>query len=51
MAESLCCSLETITALLMGYTPIQSKSLILKKGETFKSKLSIKLFPAPPPPR
>ena len=25
MAESLCCSPETITALLMSYTPIQNK--------------------------
>ena len=25
MAESLCCSLETVTTLLIGYTPIQNK--------------------------
>ena len=25
MVESLCCSLEAITALLTGYTPIQNK--------------------------
>ena len=27
MAEFLCCSLETITTLLTGYTPIQNKEL------------------------
>ena len=27
MAESLCCSLETMTALLIGYTPIPNKKL------------------------
>ena len=27
MAESLCCPRETITTLLIGYTPIQNKSL------------------------
>ena len=32
MAESLCCSFETITTLLMGYTPIQNKKFNLKKG-------------------
>jgi len=26
VAESLCCSLKTITALLIGYTPIQNKT-------------------------
>ena len=31
MAESLCCSPETITALLIGYTPIQNKKLKKKK--------------------
>ena len=27
MVESLCCSPETITTLLIGYTPIQNKKL------------------------
>ena len=27
VAESLCCSLETITAVLISYTPIQNKKL------------------------
>ena len=27
MAESLCCSPETITTLLIGYTPIKNKKL------------------------
>ena len=27
MAESLCCPPETVTALLIGYTPIQNKKL------------------------
>ena len=31
MAEALCCLPETITALLIGYTPIQNKKLIFKK--------------------
>ena len=31
MAESLCCSPETITTLLIGYTPIQNKNFKLKK--------------------
>ena len=31
MAESLCCSLETVTTLLIGYTPIQITKL--KKGK------------------
>ena len=35
MAGSLCCSPETITALLPGYTPIQSKKF-LKNGSVLK---------------
>ena len=31
MAESLCCPLETITTLLLGYTSIQNKKLKKKK--------------------
>ena len=31
MAESLCCPLETITALLLGYIPIQNKKLKKKR--------------------
>ena len=31
MAESLCCSPETITTLLIGYTPVQNKKCKLKK--------------------
>ena len=31
MAESLCCSPETITTLLIGYTPIKNKKLKKKK--------------------
>ena len=34
MAESLHCSHETITTLLTGYTPIQSKKLKKKKKKT-----------------
>ena len=33
-AESLCCSPETITALLISYTPIQNKKF--KKLKKFK---------------
>ena len=32
MAESLCCSPETITALLIGYTSIQNKKFKRKKN-------------------
>ena len=32
MAESLCCPLETITTLLLGYSPIQNKKLKKKKS-------------------
>ena len=35
MAESLCCPPETVTTLLIGYTPIQNKKL--KKNKVFKS--------------
>ena len=31
MAESLCCPPETITALLIGYTPIQNKKVLKNK--------------------
>ena len=31
VAESLCCSPETITTLLIGYTPIQNKKFLKKK--------------------
>ena len=37
MAESLCCSLETLTTLLIGYTPIQITKL--KKKEKNPSHL------------
>ena len=33
MTESLCCSLETITMLLIDYTTIQNKQLKRKKKE------------------
>ena len=36
MAESRCCSPETITTLLMGYTPIQNKNVKKKKGAHLK---------------
>ena len=32
VAESLCCPPETITTLLISYTPIQNKNLIYKMG-------------------
>ena len=35
MAESLCCSPETIRALLIGYTSIQNKKFKRKKKITF----------------
>ena len=31
MAESLCCSIETTTTLLISYTPIQNKKLKITK--------------------
>jgi len=44
MAESLHCLPETITTLLMGYTPIQNKKL-KKKTKTFQAqeKVFVKL--------
>ena len=30
MAESLCCPPETVTPLLISYTPVQNKSLMLE---------------------
>ena len=36
MAESLCCSPETITTLLIGYTPVQNKKCKLKKKKKKK---------------
>ena len=36
MAESLCCSSETITTLLVGYTPIQTEKVKEKKGAHLK---------------
>ena len=43
MAESLFCSPETITTLLIGYTTIQNKVFKkLKKKKKKKSKLNIK---------
>ena len=38
MAESLCCSPEIITTLLIGYTPIQNKKLKIKLNFTVPSK-------------
>ena len=32
MAESLCCSPETVTTLLTSYTPIQNKKFIIEHG-------------------
>ena len=32
LAKSFCCPLETITVLLIDYTPIQNKNLEKKKG-------------------
>ena len=34
MAESLCCSPETITTLLISYIPIQNKKFKKKENET-----------------
>ena len=44
MAESFCCSAETIITLLMGYTPIQSYKLKKKTTTTLISCLS-RVFP------
>ena len=35
MAESLCCSPEAVTTLLIGYTPIQNKKFEKKKRKNF----------------
>ena len=40
MAESLCCSPGTITALLISYTPIQNKKFFLKGSYIFAQKQS-----------
>ena len=37
MAEFLCCPPETLTTLLIGYTPIRSKKFNIKKGGEFRS--------------
>lgn len=42
MAESFSCSLETLTALLIGGSPIQNKKL---KTKTTKNKTKQNLFP------
>ena len=59
LAESLCCSVETITALLTGYIPIQNKKVknkltkeVPKSSEHLLSLLisfhsSLELFPLP----
>ena len=44
MAESLCCSPETITTLLMGYTLIQNKKLFFKKKKR-DEKMRLNLHP------
>ena len=41
MAESLCCLPETITTLLIGYTPIQNKKFRRRKKELQTTLLSI----------
>jgi len=40
MAESLCCPLETVTTLLIDYTPIQNKKLRGFPGSTMAWTLS-----------
>ena len=47
MAESLCGSPETITTLLIGYTPIQNKKRFFKKREKKKEKNTGFLMPYP----
>ena len=42
MAESLCCPPETLTALLIGYTPIRSKKFNIKKGQFRSIKLWVR---------
>ena len=46
MAESLCCSPETITSSLIGYSPIQNKTFFFKKKnkKERKKKLSLPSF-------
>ena len=45
MAESLCCSPETITRLLISYTPIQNKKQIFKcYSEGLMLKLKLQYF-------
>ena len=41
MAESICCLPETITTLLIGYTPIQNKKFRRRKKELQTTLLSI----------
>ena len=41
MAESLCCSPETTTTLLMGYTPIQNKKLFFFLKGVEKMRLNL----------
>ena len=45
MAESLCCSPEIITTLLIGYTPIQNKKFNKRKRNMFGSFQSLSLPP------
>ena len=45
MAESLHCSPETITRLLISYTPIQNKKLKKKEIETVKRVFQVKEAP------
>ena len=40
MAESVCCSSETITTLLIGYTPIQNKKFKEKRRKPNSNKKS-----------
>ena len=45
MAESLGCSPETLTTLLIGYTPVQNKKLKKKKTKTLKLKFPTNHMP------
>ena len=47
MAESLHCSSETTTALLIGYTPIQNKKFKVLKKKTNQPKAPFPAFPKP----
>ena len=38
MAESLCCALETVTTLFIGYTPIKNKKIKIKMNKIKKKK-------------